>query len=296
MQKPWADYLMKISNGRVVVDYYPDGALATLKETFDALETGILDMGFFGDQMSTRQFPLMDLFTLPGLMPNMAVANAVLEELYKKYPEFSNQHGGNVVNSFNVVQGFGQLHTRKPVRTLADLKGMVIGAHDEKAADMFSQAGAGTTISPSGSETYLALQRGVLDGVFAAWGAVNVHKYYEVTEYHTLVGLAPITSSWSFNRDAWEKFTQQEQELLKEYRFAARARVMQVIIESTRKLTMEEIPKENVFVLSKADMDEMKKLFKPMWEKWVEDMEELGYPARDMLDDALRYADYYAHN
>lgn len=146
-----------------------------------------------------------------------------------------------------------------------------------------------------GTDAYLAAQRGVVDGVFCAWGSYNVWNLKEVTTYHTMLGLCPGQSFWFINKDTWDRFTPHEQELIMAYRYqgpfqGSRANVWQVI-EITAP-----IPQENFIYLSQEDTNEVKKLFEPSWLDWADRMEAMGYPGHDILEDFIVFLDVYSYS
>jgi len=57
----------------------------------------------------------------------------------------------------------------------------------------------------------------------------------------------------------------------------------------------EGVPKENYFDLSPEDKAKLVESFQPMWDKWVEDMNALGYPAQSILDDAVSLMEAYRY-
>lgn len=71
-------------------------------------------------------FPLLDLFSLPGLFPNQATSNAVLLQLFAKYPQFEAELDPAVVRVSTQVHMRADIHSRTPIRGLAELKGKTI--------------------------------------------------------------------------------------------------------------------------------------------------------------------------
>jgi len=291
VMKPWMDYVEKVTQGRVTVDFYPACALHSVKDALMALETGITDMTWIWNPATPGRFPLMDLFSLPGLMPNQATSNKVLWELFDKYPCFNEQYGDEIVITHGAVHMRGDLHTVKPIRTLKELQGKIIACQDDTGAKALSTLGASTTVMV-GSDCYVGAQRGVIDGIFCAWGWVNIFKFHEVAPYHTLLSICPGTTSWGFNRKTWDRFTPFEQMLLKEYKYQGMFNMSRGNVYDSMTVR-ESIPKENFIELPREDMDRVRELFRPSWEKWADDMEALGYPGHDILEDALHYLDCY---
>ena len=288
---PWADYVEYATQGRVKVDRYWDATLHTHKDSYMAVETGITDMCSIWNPSLPGKWPLMDVWHLPGLMNVWAVNNVVMRDIFDMYPCFNEQYSDKVVNIWTCVHMMSNLHTVEPVRNLEELQGKIIASTNEDGARALSALGASTTVMV-GSDAYLAAQRGVIDGIFAAWGWVEVLHLHEVTPYHNLLRICPGSTSNLMNRKTWDKFTPSEQMMLKEYRYRGMINFNQGAIYSSMAVRST-IPEEYFIEWSKEDLDKMRALFKPAWDEWVNEVEVLGYPGRDILNDILRLLEGY---
>ena len=79
-----------------------------------------------------------------------------------------------------------ELTTKKPVKSLADIKGMKIRV-PEMQAHLETWRALGATPTPLAfTEVYTALQLGTVDGQENPLGVIYANKFYEVTEYLAL--------------------------------------------------------------------------------------------------------------
>ncbi len=292
-QVPWPDYVEKVTFGRVKVDRYFSQTLVKRAEQARAVETGLADFTMLWNPSIPGKYPLMDLFHLPGLMSNQATSNVVMWDLFQIYPQFEEQFGDKVVRILNTVHMRSDLHTIKPIRNLEELQGKVIAATNAPGAEVLAALGASPTIMV-GADAYLAAEKGVIDGIFSAWGWVEIFHLSEVTEYHTLLGLSPGTASWLFNAETWKKFTPVEQMLLKQYEIEGMYHMMQGNVYSSMGIR-DTIPKDRFIEWPPEEMSKVKELFRPAWDKWAEEMEALGYPGKAILADAIRLLDGYIY-
>ena len=99
------------------------------------------------------------------------------------------------------------------------------------------------------------------------------------------------------NRNTFNKFTPQEQVLLKEllgyrYRFwdLPRHNVF------SAKAIMEGYPADSFFYLPDADYAMLEETFRPEWDIWAEKMEGEGYPGKAILADTISWLFYYKVN
>lgn len=291
--KKWIE---EATGGRAKVTIYPSNSLVSIKDVYRALQQGICDTTWVWGPAVPGAFPVTDLFSLPGFSPNQATANLVVNRLYEKYPEMKKQFSPKVKHISTQVHMRTDLHSSEPIRSLADLKGKVIGCQDEKTAVAMSKLGASATkmLVP---DMYHSVERGTIKGTVQAWGSVASQHMYEVVKYHTLIGIGTGTSHWMWSQKTWDKFTPEEQAKLAKLGPWLQNGVVQGNIDMRVAVLDKFIVPEKgheMIVWSDEDMKKMRELFKPMWDKWAEDMEAKGYPGKKILKDAIRLIKAYS--
>lgn len=293
MDRRFAAQVEAITGGRAKVEFFPPNSVTPFKDWLQATGAGLLDLGFVWHPILPGKFPQMELFSLPGLSKNQTLASVVYWRLREKYPQMGELYTeeDNVVELATFVAMGSHLHTGEPVKTLADLKGKVFGAQDSAGVKVLEQLGASASVMV-GSDAYLALQRGTIDGVLAAWGWVNNFKLNEVTTYHTLLNLNPGTYSSVMNKDAYDKLTAEEKKHLADltplYFFYNTT-------DSAAAATAN-IPAENIFTISAEDQAELASKMRPQWDEWVAKADALGWPGQEILDEAARLMTLYDRN
>jgi len=287
------DCINDVTQGRVTVNEFPHATLHSLKEAFSAASSGITDLTFIWFPTLPGKFPQMELFSLPGLMTNQTISGAVLEALFAKYPTYSEMFDNeNAVLWEATCEMRSDLHTVEPIDSLSDLKGKVIACQNEQGAAALSLLGASTTIMV-GQDAYLAAERGVIDGIFCAWGWVNAFSLKEVVPYSIPLRISPGTGAWIFNRDTWNKFTPHEQKMFKLCNYK-RMQTLQNISATKRAKALQ--AEENYIEWSQEDMNKVRLTFGPIWKEWAEKMESMGYPGFEILEETQQLIeDFNAH-
>ncbi|MEZ5856142.1 MAG: TRAP transporter substrate-binding protein DctP [Hyphomicrobiaceae bacterium] len=108
------------------------------------------------------------------------------------------------------------MHANKPVRTIADLKGLkwrTAGA----SAEIASALGASTVIL-AGGEVYQALERGVVDAIEWATPSINYPLgFHKIAKYIILPGVhqPAAAQECTFDKALWNKFDPQTQFLIR---------------------------------------------------------------------------------
>jgi len=186
LAEQWIREIQRRSNQRVKINYFPGGTLAKAPQTYDAVTQGICDIGMSLFAYTPGRFPAGELVDLPHAYPDGWVATQVANDFYDRFrpkelddthPLYFHAHGPGVIFT-----------TKKPVRALEDLKGMIIRATGVGAQIM--QALGAQGYGASQAEAYELLSKSVVDGSFAprevlkGWNQAEVVKYvtgcYEV--------------------------------------------------------------------------------------------------------------------
>jgi TRAP-type mannitol/chloroaromatic compound transport system substrate-binding protein len=107
------------------------------------------------------------------------------------------------------------LHSRKPVKTLADLKGLKLrtaGAWLEMAKDL-----GAAPVTTAGGDVYPMLERGAIDAT--EWGTLweNISPgFYKVARYLIYPGVHQPTAPFELciNKETWAKFSEADRNLI----------------------------------------------------------------------------------
>lgn len=273
---------------RAKVTEYPASSLIALKDNYVGTMEGTVDLTSVFTMVIPGVIPLMDIVLLPGLFTNTTISMEVLWELHRLYPCFEEQFDPKLKYMLSTPTTGCHINSSMPIRTLAEMEGKVITSDSALGLRALELMGA-SPVHMTGFESYTAAERGVIDGSLNGFDTVGATKLYEQFHYHTLVGLCPVVACWVFCRDTWDKFTPEEQlrlELVfKDFAFMYTARLLDTAVFGYEECTK---PGQEIITWSTADMDKMKELLRPVWNEWAEDMEELGYPGKAILDDAIR--------
>jgi TRAP-type C4-dicarboxylate transport system substrate-binding protein len=291
-----ASMIEKVTNGRIKVTIFPGGSIAPPTNEYRAVQSGIADMGWPYAPYTPGAFPVSNVFTLPGLFEgNMATSNLVLNMLYEKYPAFKNEISPKVKHLASTVMLRADIHSRIPIRTLADLRGKVFGCQDEVTAKALSKFGASTSVIPI-AEMYTSGERGVVQGVVVAWGAYTAWRLNEVYKYHTRISMSPGVSHWMINKKFWNRLTQEEQKKIELLAPCFQRATIQGagMVAGIGRLKLSSKEKGHVFFeLSGKDWGQLRKTLRPMWAEWAEKMEAKGIPGNEILKEALRLLNIY---
>jgi TRAP-type C4-dicarboxylate transport system substrate-binding protein len=176
----FAKEIEKRTDGKVQITTFPGGTLTKAPQCYDGVVKGISDLGNSCFAYTRGRFPVMAAVDLPMGYPSGMVATRVAHEFAKSVNPKELQ---DVKVLYIHAHGPGLLHTKKPVRTLEDLKGMKIRCTG-LAAKVVEALGGVPVAMPQG-DTYEALQKGVVEGTFSPMEVLKGWKQAEVIKYTT---------------------------------------------------------------------------------------------------------------
>jgi len=119
----WGKEIERRTEGRVAITLFPSGMLTPADKCYDGVVNGISNIGSSALSYTRGRFPLMEVLDLPLGYKNALIVAKLSNAFYKK---FQPKELADVKVMYFHGTGPTIFHTRKPVRTIEDLKGMKI--------------------------------------------------------------------------------------------------------------------------------------------------------------------------
>jgi len=190
VEKVFRTELAKLTNGQLGVDVFPAMQLGGAKENVDAVRSGALFMTWVGVGYFSRIIPELEAISIPfqftGREQAFKVVDGPVGQLIdKKYGE-----KGFISLGWMEIGPRHLTNSKKPVKTLEDLKGMKIRVQPlEPHLAMFRALGA-NAIAMDVKELYSAMQQGVVEGQENPYAIINANRYSEVQKFLSSTGHA----------------------------------------------------------------------------------------------------------
>ena len=201
--KPFIEATEKKFNGQLSFDYFSTNALYPESESFNAVTDGRVDIGEVRPPLFPGKMNLLGVVALPGMCPNAIVGSMVAEEIIQKFQAVRDEFPPNSVHFTSWASAAYQIHSIKPIRNAAELKGKKIIVWDATTLE-FVKALGGNPIRMSSPDTYLALSKGMADGVLCPLAPLRSYKITESTRHHLILNLGVNTFSLEANKDLWD--------------------------------------------------------------------------------------------
>jgi C4-dicarboxylate-binding protein DctP len=193
------------THGRVKVEVYPNSQLYKDKEELEALQLGAVQMlapsvSKFGP-LGIKEF---EAFDLPYIFPSVEALRKVSEGPIGK-ALFKKLEPKGIIGLGYWDNGFAAITSNKPLRTLADFKGVKFRIQSSKVLEAnYRRLGALPQVMAF-SEVYQALQTGVVDAEENTPSNIYTQKFYEVQKYITVSEQTYIGYALIVNKKFWEE-------------------------------------------------------------------------------------------
>jgi TRAP-type C4-dicarboxylate transport system substrate-binding protein len=209
---PLAERIAAETKGALTVKVYPAGELgAGPNQQYRRALTGIADIAFNLPQYTPAQFKRSVLLHTPGLFSEPEQATqAIWKNIEAVLPDYSEVK----LLAFWTNNPSILFSREKPVRSLADIKGMKIRVPDPVSAEIV-KAWGGIPVSLPATETYNAMSTGIVDAVMIDASAVISYKLHEVTKFVTLNTPGALsTFTLIMNKASWERLSPEHKALV----------------------------------------------------------------------------------
>jgi len=215
--KAFAERMDQLSGGRFKIQVFPGGALGNALKVPETVKNGIAECGHTWMGYDWGKDPTTVLF---GGYAGSFDTERMLHWIYEAggldmHRQFRDDTEGvySTVLFIRTAEVF--LHSRKPVKTLADLKGLKIrtaGAWLEMAREL-----GAAPVTTAGGDVYPMLERGAIDAT--EWGTLweNISPgFYKVAKYLVYPGVHQPTAPFELviNKEAWGKLSPVDKQLV----------------------------------------------------------------------------------
>jgi TRAP-type C4-dicarboxylate transport system substrate-binding protein len=198
-----AEVLPQATGGRVEVQVFPGGQLGSPSAMIEGLQLGTIEAYENPADFFTGVDPRFGVFSIPFLFKSTEQANKVLADPdYNAYVLNMAESKGLVGVNLAVAAESLYFGVKKPLRTLADFKGMKLRVN-ATPAERARMAALGATAVPMGlPEMITSLQNGVIDGtmsgmsIFTNFNLQNVGKVLLETHDTLLVSFGAMSKPW----------------------------------------------------------------------------------------------------
>ncbi|WP_221931036.1 TRAP transporter substrate-binding protein [Telmatospirillum sp. J64-1] len=264
-----SEILKKETDGRLSIQVFHSGQLGEERDTVQQTQFGVIDMLRVNLALLNNIAPITRVPGLPFLFRSEEHMYKVMDgEIGQEIMKALEPHG--LVGLAYYDSGTRNFYnSRRPVRTLEDMKGLKIRVQQSDLfIDTMRALGANPTPMPFG-EVYSGLQTGVIDGAENNWPSYHSTRHFEVSKYYSLSGHTMAPEILVMSKRSWDKLSAEDQELVR--------KAAQESVAKMRELWKEREAQSREAVIAagaeihEVDMDAFMKAVEPVYAKHVTD-------------------------
>jgi TRAP-type C4-dicarboxylate transport system substrate-binding protein len=201
------------TNGAYKMQLFPGGQLAAFPESLDVIRTGAVEGGMLPLAAFAGIVPEFGLAELPFLFNNGEANQYAATKIKDIYNELLETKANQKSLGCFTVGTLNLLCAKKPLETLEDLKGLIVGCDAPPMTELIKALG-GSGIVVDFTEDYSNLQKGIFDAKTSAPQYIYVAKLYEIAKYYTVFHGLGTLYSFNINSDVYNKMPQDVKDAL----------------------------------------------------------------------------------
>ena len=266
------------SNGDIEVQIYDSAQLYKDKEVPAAVGSGAIEMGVASLTRYVGDVPAVDIFYQPFVFDSEEkVRKAVAKGSPVRGPlDDAIADTGATVLWWQAYGGAIMLSKDEPLHGPEDLEGKKVRVFGKTLGDFVTAAGGAPTLV-SGSEQYIAYQRGTVDIGMTGVSGVKSRQLWEVMDNITVTNNADIEFIVVVNTDFWNGLSDEQRDIINTAALNAEADVRDRMsdIEAAAYSAAEEAGM-TVYRPTDAELAKWRAVSQPVYDAFLEDAGDLG--------------------
>jgi tripartite ATP-independent transporter DctP family solute receptor len=204
------------TGGRHSIKVYGNSALGSEKDTIEQVRIGALDMIRINVAPMNNVVPETMVPTMPFVFRSTAHMRKVLDGPIGDEILNACEKQGLIGLAFYDSGSRSFYTVKKPIRGLADMKGMKIRVQQSDLWVAMMQAlGANATPMPYG-EVYTALKTGLVDGAENNWPSYESSRHFEAAKYYSITEHSLAPEIMLFSKKVWDTLTADDQKIIRQ--------------------------------------------------------------------------------
>jgi TRAP-type C4-dicarboxylate transport system substrate-binding protein len=265
---PWAEEVTKASGGALKIEVFPGGVLGRSPlQQLKLVQDGVADLTWTVPGYTPGRFDDCEVAELPFLINTATEGTLAMSRLHAK----------GMLAGFDDIKLMligtvpaNNVHSRTPVKTLADLKGKRLRIGSSQIAKLAEALGA-VPVQIGGNQVAESLSRGVIDGSLNEWNFVATFKIDEVVSHHLVAPMGTVAVMVPMLKSRYDALSPQAKAALDKLSGDALARRFGGVVDKASDATRERVSKSGkntVTVLQGAEVEAWRKAVEPVSAAW----------------------------
>ena len=265
---PWAKEVSAASGGTLKIDIYAGGTLGRSPlQQLKLVQDGVADLTWTVPGYTPGRFDDTQVAELPFLVTDATSGSLAMTRLHQQ----------GMLGGFDDLKLLligtvpaNNIHSREPVKSLADLRGKKIRAGSSQIAKLVEALGA-VPVQLGAPQVAESLARGVIDASLNEWNFVATFKIDEVVRNHVVVPMGTVAVMVPMLKSKYDALPPQARAALDKHSGEALARRFGAVVDKTNDATRERVMKSgknNAVVLPPSEQQAWKSAVQPVTDAW----------------------------
>jgi tripartite ATP-independent transporter DctP family solute receptor len=211
-----ADELVRVSNGEMKIDIYPNQQLGSERQTLELLQIGSVGMTKVSAAVLENFAPNVKVVSLPYIFSSKEHAHRVMDGNIGRDLLTESEAFWLRGLTFYDAGSRSYYSKDKPILSPDDLRGMKIRIQPSVTAMNMVRAMGGAPTPIAWGELYTALQQGVVDGAENNLPSFYYSRQYEVAKYFSLNEHTSVPDILMISTHLWDRLNKQQQQWLQQ--------------------------------------------------------------------------------
>jgi tripartite ATP-independent transporter DctP family solute receptor len=207
--------LSEQTKGKYNIKLYPGGALGSERDSVEQVKIGGLDMIRINAAALNNMAPETIAVSLPFVFRSKEHMRKVLDGPVGDEILAALEAQGMVGLAFYDSGARSFYTTKKPIKTMADVKGLKVRVQpSDLFVAMITALGANATPMPYG-EVYTALKTGIVDGAENNWPSYESSRHFEAAKFYSQTEHSMVPEILIFSKKIWDTLPKEDQAVIR---------------------------------------------------------------------------------
>ncbi len=216
----FSDHMKEWSGGKINIEVYPYGTLGATGDINELAQMGVVEFVFSDHAWISSFVPQAQALALNYIFPTEKVPEVLgwMAQNGKFLPLLEDAFRKNGLVPLSIMfEGWQWVTSKKPITSLADMKGLKLRLMSSKLlVEDYKAYGASPTPMSYG-EVYSGLQMGLIDAQVNPLFAIYSMKFYEVQDYLTQLKSEPFIGIPTVNEDFFNSLPKEVQDEMRKF-------------------------------------------------------------------------------
>ncbi|MCT4654816.1 MAG: TRAP transporter substrate-binding protein [Cohaesibacter sp.] len=288
--RPWAKKVEDATGGRLKIQHFDSMALGGKPPSLmDQARDGVADITWTLLGYTPGRFPRSEVFELPFMMEDPVATSLAFWDLIEEDLQHNEFRSVKVLGAW--VHGPGVLHSKEPIASLEDMKGLKLRGPTRVVNDYFKQIGA-TPLGLPLPAVPEALSRGVISATALPWEVTPAVKLSELVSHHTELkgpqALYTATLVLVMNKAKYNSLPDDLKAALDAQSGAVLSqfggKVQWAADGAARKIAQD--AGNEIRQIEGADYERWQEAAKPVYDRWIKQMDDKGMDGQALIEKA----------